>query len=154
MGKSPTEASQMTSKFKGTVLLVDDEASIRMVVARVLEANGYRVFLALSGEEAIEIWNVYGTEIDLLFTDLQMPGISGVELAEELRRTRPDLKVLFTSGSGISVVEAMLHSTQQGPFLPKPYRIAELAKAVKSALASDLKTGAPKGTPHPTVDRE
>jgi CheY-like chemotaxis protein len=126
----------MIGKCKGTVLLVDDEASIRMVVARVLEANGYRVLLALSGEEAIELWKAYSSEIDLLFTDLQMPGMSGVELAEELKRTRPDLKVLFTSGSGISVVEAMLNSTQAGAFLPKPYRMPALGRAVQNALNS------------------
>src|SRR5579862_5602293 len=113
MAKRPAQALEMSSKEKGTVLLVDDDATLRMVVARVLEANGYRVHLALSGEEAIEIWNAYGSEIDLLFTDIDMGGMSGLELAEELTRRRPDLKVLFTSGSGISVVEAMLNSENE-----------------------------------------
>ncbi len=126
----------MTAKPKGTVLLVDDDATIRMVVAGILEANGYRVLLALSGDEALEIWKVYSSEIDLLFTDLQMPGMSGLELAQELTRMRPDLKVLYTSGSGIPVVEAMLRSTRAGKLLPKPYRMRDLTKAVESALSS------------------
>jgi CheY-like chemotaxis protein len=123
-----------TPKQKGTVLVVDDDPSIRLVVAKVLESNGYRVLLALSGEEALEIWRAYSSEIDLLFTDLEMSGMSGVDLAKILRSFRPGLKVLFTSGSGITVVESLLKSRESGQFLEKPYDMPDLTRAVEDAF--------------------
>jgi len=120
-----------------TVLLVDDQASVRFVVARLLEKAGYRVLPAGSGAEALEIWETCSQEIDLLFTDLQMPGMTGPELVARLRELNPRLKVLFTSGSGIAVVESMLNSEERGHFLPKPFRSPELTAAVNEAINAD-----------------
>ena len=120
-----------------TILLVDDQASVRFIVATLLERAGYHVLPAASGAEALEIWKAHANEIDLLFTDLQMPEMNGHQLAARLREFRPGLKVLFTSGSGITVVESMLNSEQRGHFLHKPFHIPALTKAVSEALDRD-----------------
>jgi CheY-like chemotaxis protein len=127
-----------TEQRMQTVLLVDDEPSVLLVMRRLLEGHGYKVFHATSGREALEIWNAHQDEIDLLFTDLQMPEMNGSELAGRLRSLRPDLKILFTSGSGISVVEAMLATWHwRDRFVPKPYKPGALIEAVQGALADD-----------------
>ncbi len=118
----------------GTVLLVDDDSSVLLVVTRLLEREGYTVFQARSGCEALDIWKARADEIDLLFTDLQLPDVDGPALAAILRSLRPDLKVLFTSGSGISAVEAMLNSAERGRFVPKPCRAGEMIQAVRDSL--------------------
>jgi two-component system cell cycle sensor histidine kinase/response regulator CckA len=104
-------------------------------MAMLLERAGFTVFQAASGRDALEIWKTRADEIDLLFTDLEMPEMNGPELAGELRSLRPDLKVLYTSGSGISVVETMLNSADRGRLLSKPWRTGELVKAVREVLA-------------------
>jgi CheY-like chemotaxis protein len=117
-----------------TILLVDDDASVRYVVGRLLESNGYRVLEADSGLAALELWRTHSEEIDLLFTDLQMPEMEGPQLAAVLRALNPALRVVYTSGSGISTVEAMLNSAQPGRFVAKPYRTEVLINTVSEAL--------------------
>ena len=119
----------------GKVLLVDDEPPVLHVMAKLLERAGYTVFQATSGQEALEIWRVHSDEIDLLFTGIQMPGMDGPELSAKLRSLRPDLKILFISGSSISDVEGMLNSEERVRILPKPWKPGELVKAVREALA-------------------
>jgi CheY-like chemotaxis protein len=116
---------------------VEDEPSVRFVIATILDRNGYQVIQAASGEEALELWKVVFGEIDLLFTDLDLPGMNGRELANRLRELSPGLRVLFTSGSGISVVEALLDSEHCARFLPKPSQISELLIEVREAIAAE-----------------
>src|SRR5262249_18351268 len=84
-----------------TILLVEDEAGVRAIVRATLERSGYRVFEAAGPEGAKEIWRTRARGIDLLVTDLVMPGrVSGEQLANQLRADRPELPVLFISGYG------------------------------------------------------
>ncbi len=117
-----------------TVLLVEDESVVRALVRNLLLRSGYRVLEAPSGPRAVEIWNEAGREVDLLVTDVIMPeGMSGVQLAERLRRDRPGLRVIFTSGYSPEMVRQV--ETMEGTsFLPKPFDIDLLSRAVRALL--------------------
>ena len=117
----------------GAVLLVEDDPLVRSHARAQLEALGYRVTEAASGDEALAILQ-RGAPADLLFTDLVMPGLSGPQLAHSARRSRPGLQVLYTSGYA---EDAVLHQTGAGPdtdLLHKPYSRDELARRVRAAL--------------------
>lgn len=119
-----------------TVLLVEDEDSLRNLTRLFLESKGYKVLAASNGLEAIEIAKANVHLFDLLLTDSVMPGMSGRELAKHLQQTEPDLKVLFTSGYTDT---AMIHNgtLDQGVRLvQKPFTLDELARAVRDCLDS------------------
>ena len=115
-----------------TVLVVEDEEVVRGLVVQVLEGEGYLALVANDGEEAFAI--AERTPVDVLLTDLTMPKLGGRELAERLRRTNPDLKVLYMSGytdSGILSDGVLPPGTA---FLSKPFTFAELAESVRGLL--------------------
>jgi len=118
-----------------TVLLVEDEAALRQMVALVLNLQGYAVLEAGSGPEAIEMWEQTDRPIDLLLTDMIMPGgIMGSELAELLTRQCPRLKVIYSSGYSPGMAGKDVSLLQQRNFLPKPYSIGKLAQFVRECL--------------------
>jgi PAS domain S-box-containing protein len=108
-----------------TILLVEDETTVRALVRGLLEERGYRVLEAESAERALEL--AASEAIDLLLTDVRMPGLTGTDLAARLTETRPELRVLFTSGFAGTAVDRV-------NFLPKPFTSAELAAKVREAL--------------------
>ncbi len=117
-----------------TVLVVEDDEPVRLLAGFELRAMGYRVIEAASGAEAMRLLE-QGEVVDLLFTDIVMPGgMSGRELADAAWRLRPGLRVLFTSGytENAIVHHGRLDAGLQ--LLPKPYRRADLARAVRVAL--------------------
>jgi two-component system, cell cycle sensor histidine kinase and response regulator CckA len=117
------------------VLVVEDESAVRQLVVRLLRGHGYRVLEAASGIEALPVWERHRNEIDLLLTDLVMPGgLSGRELAEKLRAQQPDLKVIYTSGYSTDFSD--LESTLRGGirFLPKPYHLPTLVNLLRECL--------------------
>ena len=116
-----------------TVLLVEDDERVRDFARGQLLALGYQVLAAPDGLQALEILRA-GRHVDLLFTDLVMPGMGGRELAEQARALRPGLKVLYTSGySGDAGIRAE-RLDPDIPLLPKPYRRDELARRLQEAL--------------------
>jgi CheY-like chemotaxis protein len=123
-----------------TVLVVDDEAVLRAIAERVMVGAGHRVLLAASGEEALEVAARAG-RIDLLFTDIVMPGMHGIDLAAALRATRPDQRVLVTSGFTPDDIDRRGVGLAETPFLPKPYTPAELREAVATELRRGAETG-------------
>ena len=118
----------------GTVLLVEDEPMVRSVAERALTRHGYTVITADNGEEALEVI-AKGEEIDLLLSDVVMPGMDGPAMVAEARKQRPELKVLFMSGYA---EEQLRHSlgVDNAHFLPKPFSVQDLAEAAKRALAA------------------
>ncbi|MDZ4797456.1 MAG: response regulator [Bryobacteraceae bacterium] len=119
-----------------TILLAEDEDGVRKVTTEMLRKQGYNVLAAVNGSHALEVASRGETRIDLLITDMVMPGMSGRELADQLRAKRPGTKVLFVSGytdSGI-VTEGELNS--ETAFLQKPFKPEDLGRKVREVLAS------------------
>jgi PAS domain S-box-containing protein len=114
-----------------TILLVEDERSVRTLIRRLLEVEGYIVVTADSAEDALDVAGREG-EIDLVLTDMVMPGMNGRELMEQLEHSRPGMKVVYTSG----YFDDRAGPAKGAPFLQKPYTHQALARTVREALAS------------------
>jgi CheY-like chemotaxis protein len=118
-----------------TILVAEDEDALREMVVEVLKIQGYTVLEAASGRHALEVWENANRPVDLLVTDMVMPGgIMGSELAERLTSQSPRLKVIYTSGysPGMAGKDASLLEGRN--FLPKPYSIGKLAHFVRQCL--------------------
>lgn len=125
-----------------TILVVEDEHPVRELVSSILRGLGYHVLEAASGAKAVEVWEAQERRIDLLLTDLVMPDqMNGWELAERLRRERPALKVVFTSGYSAEVVGKEFLLRRDANFLQKPYHPQKLALMVRDCLDSTRPTG-------------
>ena len=123
-------------KFRGkeTVLLVEDEDSVRELARVVLESYGYQVLTARDGAQALKTAEHHHAEIDLLVTDVVMPNLGGRELAEILRTNRPHLRVLYVSGYTDDAVVRHGILQDQVSFLPKPFDRRALAAKVREVL--------------------
>jgi signal transduction histidine kinase/CheY-like chemotaxis protein len=135
---APEQKPVLQHKSKGgteTILLVEDEPSVRRLTRAVLERSGYQVFEAENGPHALEVWAERDEEIQLLLTDLVMPnGMSGHELARQLREYRSDLKVIFTSGYSAEMAGKQLELGMGERFLQKPYPPHELLQEIRQCL--------------------
>jgi two-component system, cell cycle sensor histidine kinase and response regulator CckA len=139
--KAPTPTMQTNAALpqpaagSERILLVEDEAAVRALVERVLTRYGYDVVSAQNGAAALEVIAGLDGSIDMLLTDVVMPDMGGVELAEALWQTRPDLRVLFISGYA---AEALPRLSDGSPlnFLEKPFSPVALAEAVRRSLDS------------------
>jgi len=118
------------SAQRQTILLVDDEEIVRNVVQRLLEPFGYRVLAASCADEAEAIFETHVREVSLLLTDVHMPGSSGPDLYHRLTEKRPDLPVVYMSGSP-DAAQAMVGEGRT--LLVKPFAAEELLKAVREA---------------------
>jgi two-component system cell cycle sensor histidine kinase/response regulator CckA len=118
----------------GTVLLVEDSDVVRDLVANMLEGGGLTVLQASGGEEAMALARRGDAPIDLLLTDIVMPGMSGVELADRLERERPDLRILFMTGYAEEVVvnEGILGKRRE--CIGKPFTQEQITKRVRNIL--------------------
>jgi signal transduction histidine kinase/HAMP domain-containing protein/ActR/RegA family two-component response regulator len=126
---------ETTTGGSETILIVEDEPVLREMARDILSEHGYQIFEASSGREALNTWQWKMDEIDLLLTDMVMPeGVSGADLAEQLRLKHPHLKVIFTSGYTTTEVKTDLLVKMNARFLPKPYTHADLAKTVRECL--------------------
>jgi CheY-like chemotaxis protein len=115
------------------VLVVEDEDRVRQMSVDALKELGYRVHEAASGEEALRLLDKL-SKLDLLFTDIVMPGMGGRQLAEEVTARSPEVKVLYTTGY---TRNAVVHNGVLDPgveFLPKPFSITDLAAQVRAVL--------------------
>jgi two-component system cell cycle sensor histidine kinase/response regulator CckA len=120
-----------------TVLVAEDEEALRQMVVQVLKIQGYTVLEATSGREALEVWKQSNRPVDLLLTDMVMPGgVMGSELAERLSSECPRLKVIYTSGYSPGMAGRDASLLKERNFLPKPYSIGKLAQVVRECLDS------------------
>jgi signal transduction histidine kinase/CheY-like chemotaxis protein len=117
-----------------TVLVVEDEAPLRQLAVRILTGRGYTVLDAASGNDALATARAHPKRIDLLLTDVVMPGMGGRELAERLVAEMPSVRVLYTSGYTDDDIVRYGVTEGDAPFLPKPFTPDELAAAVRKAL--------------------
>ena len=119
---------------RGTVLLVEDEDAVRSFAARALGQRGYNVLQASTGVEALEVFNNFDGEVDLVVSDVVMPEMDGPTLMKHLRADHPDLKIIFISGYAEDSFRRNLSDNDDFMFLQKPFDLKELAAAVKAAL--------------------
>ena len=136
--KKPVEEPEKVKDLTGsaTILLVEDEEAVRAFAARALASRGYTVHEASSGTEALEVMEETGGTIDLVVSDVVMPEMDGPTLLVELRKTRPDLKIIFVSGYAEDAFEENLPAHEKFFFLPKPFTLKQLATTVKDVLSS------------------
>ncbi|MGD8278275.1 MAG: response regulator, partial [Gemmatimonadota bacterium] len=130
----------------GTVLVVEDEAAVRSLIRRVMERDGHRVLEATDGEHALVLSRKHEAEIDLVITDVMMPGIGGPALVQALHEERPGLRVILTSGYGDDILSGS-GSARGVFFLEKPFSPNQLSRAVRDVLAGpphDLVQDAPE----------
>jgi two-component system, cell cycle sensor histidine kinase and response regulator CckA len=117
-----------------TILLAEDEPTLREWVRDILRGQGYRVLEAANGVEALKIWDEQEGRIDLLLTDMVMPeGMTGRDLARQLKSRQPGLKVIYTSGYSEEIMSSDTE-VRYAPFLPKPYHAPQLTKLIRDLL--------------------
>ncbi len=118
-----------------TILLVEDEASVRRSVARGLRLLGYQVKEASNGQEAMKLWQEHQGGIDLLLSDVVMPeGLTGLDLAKLMKQAKPSLKIILSSGYSVEMAGQTTAGAEGFMRLPKPYKIEVLSKAVRECL--------------------
>ena len=130
-----TSAWSETPRGTGTVLVVEDEDAVRYLACRVLRGNGFRVLEAGSPAAALRMAREQSRPVDLLVTDVVMPGLSGPELAERLVAAWPDLKVLYITGYAEEAIQRRGALPAGGALLEKPFTAQQLAERVRLALA-------------------
>ncbi|MBI3675940.1 MAG: response regulator [Proteobacteria bacterium] len=126
-----------------TILLVEDEESVRTFAARALKLRGYNVLEAAGGEDALEIVKSATSPIHLLITDVVMPNMDGPTLVRAVKRLRPEMAVIFMSGYAEEAFRRNDEKAEELHFLPKPFGLKQLAAKVKDVLAG---SPAPKRT--------
>ncbi len=126
--QSPKKEDRPESR---TVLVVEDEETLRLAVSKMLRKRGFAVVEAVDGNSAVESIRSYGDAIDVMLLDMTLPGISSPEVLAEARRLRPNLKPILTSAHSQEAIHASYAGLPREPFLRKPYRIDELVSLLR-----------------------
>jgi len=121
---------QTTPESDGHILLVDDDNSVRAFIAASLKAAGYRFFQAASGPEALLLFQAHFDEIELVLTDIVMPGMFGDELAMKLVELKPTIKIILMSGNPPGALETEIHIEPGVNFLQKPFLVQDLRECL------------------------
>jgi two-component system, cell cycle sensor histidine kinase and response regulator CckA len=130
----PKQETSAAPAGSANILLVEDEETVRSLTARVLEEQGHRVLVAANGPEALALAGLESADIDLVVTDVIMPGMKGPELVAKLLELRPSLKVLYVSGYAADSLGLGGRIDGEIPFLPKPFTASVLARRVREVL--------------------
>jgi two-component system cell cycle sensor histidine kinase/response regulator CckA len=117
-----------------TILVVEDEALIRSLASTVLQQYGYQIHLAENGHQALEVFDQLDQQVDLLLTDIVMPGMDGLEMANQIRRRAPGTPVLFMSGYLDEVLANTEFDPEETPLLKKPFGAEELVRRVRQMI--------------------
>jgi CheY-like chemotaxis protein len=138
---SEAHPSPTIERGHGTILLVEDEPAMLLLIAKALVGHGYEVLAAHGPLEAIDIASSHHGSLDLLFTDIVMPTMSGRQLAETLTATHPNLRCLFMSAHSPTILR--VHGLgEDAPFIAKPFSLQALATKMREVLAVRSGAGA------------
>lgn len=121
-------------RTQATVLVVDDEEIVLETVTKMLERLGYSVIPAPSGQKALELFSENRERIDMVILDLVMPGISAAEIMRVIKTSRPEVKVVLSSGFRLDNLQDETQTNGNDGFIAKPYSMGDLSKAVQTAL--------------------
>jgi two-component system cell cycle sensor histidine kinase/response regulator CckA len=136
VGKSDEHvADERDLTGEATVLLVEDEDAVRVFGSRALTNKGYRVLEAMDGEHALDVINEFDNPIDLIITDVMMPGMDGHTLVRLVQEELPDIRVILMSGYAEDAIPGEIEEDASLHFLPKPFSLHELAGKVKEVMA-------------------
>jgi signal transduction histidine kinase/ActR/RegA family two-component response regulator len=130
---TPKQLAPQPERGSGTILIAEDERALRRLSATVLGQAGYRSLEASDGQQALDMFAVHSRQIVMVVTDVVMPRMGGIELAERLRKTHPDLPILFVTGY-VEQSDALHQSAGGAPVLLKPFSPEALLRAVAAAL--------------------
>jgi CheY-like chemotaxis protein len=119
---------------KRNILLVDDETLLLMLLKEIIIQLGYNPILAADGQQALE--KLSQTAVDLVITDVQMPGLSGIELLQRVKAMQPDIPVLLLSGSNPVAIQKAADRYHADAFLPKPFKFAQLTENIQRLMNS------------------
>lgn len=125
----------------GTILLVEDEKQLREIAKTLIEELGYTVIVAANGKEALELYQADATEIALVVTDIDMPGMNGYELCKALKKINNALPIILSSGFGDQYDTTQITAEAISGFLGKPYNFEQLGKILKGAWIKDDRQG-------------
>jgi PAS domain S-box-containing protein len=124
----------LAARGAGTILLVDDEPTLRKLGKRVLEHSGYTVLLAENGQEAVEIFRHNAGEIATVLLDITMPVMGGGEAFRLIREVRPDVPIILTSGFDEDIAPEDLVASARASFIQKPYSVDSLLAAIRGSI--------------------
>jgi signal transduction histidine kinase/DNA-binding response OmpR family regulator len=132
---APAPAPEPARGGHETILVVEDDSSVRRLITTALVRQGYNVLTASDGQEGLRKFEQHRGNIDLLFSDMVMPGVlSGLDLAEQLRQRKPGLRVIICSGYSVDINDSGRARPQDIDYLPKPCTQSALARAVRNCL--------------------
>lgn len=137
---SPTGKTVRSFETGGTILLVDDEESLRNVGSVLLKALGFSVLTASNGREALKIYCEHDREINLVFLDLIMPEMGGLEAYLKLRKLSPSVPVVICSGYSAEEIENDIRGDKLATAIQKPYNLVQLRNAIAQLLTEHSKT--------------
>jgi DNA-binding response OmpR family regulator len=139
---APGEAQETTHeparvpRGSGTILLVEDDDSVRLAIRRILAVGGYTVHEAATADDARRLFAEHRDTLDLLVTDVMMPGENGAELAGALREQKPGLRVLYVSGYPGEDLARLGRLSGEVELLRKPFTVRELTERVRGVLSA------------------
>ena len=135
--ESGTDLIRVADVQSRTIFVVEDEAPLREMASTILKRLGHQVVVAQDGPEALSLWPHHRGKIDLLFTDMMMPGgMNGRELADRLLGEEPRLRVIYSTGYSMDLFSSGIELVEGVNCLLKPYNATALARAVKRAFAN------------------
>lgn len=123
---------------QGYILLVEDDEDVRAFAAASLQASGYQLYLASSGEEAVRLFESHSDNIELVLSDVVMPGMFGDQLALRLLEIKPNVKVILMSGNLPGALETEIPLEPGVNFLQKPFLVEELRRCVAHNMLSAI----------------
>jgi two-component system, cell cycle sensor histidine kinase and response regulator CckA len=135
----PSAAPSVTVQLNGTetVLVVEDQEEVRSFAVKALAVRGYSVLQAAEGADALTVAQRHCGAIDVLLTDVVLPGMNGRELADRIRIARPAIKVIYTSGYSKDLISYRGVVHDDISYMPKPYTADQLAAKVRQAIGTD-----------------